>query len=66
MAVFVLVFIPNPSFDIIGITAGAPHVPVWQLLAAGSGFYPIFISTIPVDDHALLCIKSSNLPRQVF
>ena len=34
LAVFVLAFIPNPAFDIAGITAGALHMPVWQFLLA--------------------------------
>ena len=34
LAVFVLALIPNPAFDIAGITAGALHMPVWQFLAA--------------------------------
>jgi membrane protein YqaA with SNARE-associated domain len=34
LTVFVLAFIPNPAFDIAGITAGALHMPVWQFLAA--------------------------------
>jgi hypothetical protein len=57
LAVFVLAAIPNPAFDIAGITGRTFHMHVWQFLMAGSGFYPIFISTIPVEDHALLCVK---------
>lgn len=32
--VFVLGVIPNPAFDIVGVTAGALRIPVWQFLIA--------------------------------
>jgi membrane protein YqaA with SNARE-associated domain len=32
--IFVLGVIPNPAFDIVGITAGALRIPVWQFLIA--------------------------------
>jgi membrane protein YqaA with SNARE-associated domain len=34
LAVFVLALVPNPAFDIAGITAGALRMPVWQFLTA--------------------------------
>jgi membrane protein YqaA with SNARE-associated domain len=34
LAVFFLAAIPNPAFDIAGITAGALRMPVWQFLLA--------------------------------
>ena len=33
-AVFALAFVPNPVFDIAGVTAGAIKMPLWQFLAA--------------------------------
>jgi membrane protein YqaA with SNARE-associated domain len=32
--VFVLGVIPNPAFDIVGVTAGALRIPVWQFFVA--------------------------------
>ncbi len=34
LAVFVFSFLPNPVFDIIGITAGAMHMKMWKFLLA--------------------------------
>ncbi|MCC7552575.1 VTT domain-containing protein [Candidatus Micrarchaeota archaeon] len=34
LAVFVFSFLPNPVFDIIGITAGAMHMNIWKFLIA--------------------------------
>ncbi|MFA5381758.1 MAG: VTT domain-containing protein [Candidatus Micrarchaeia archaeon] len=33
-AIFVFAFIPNPFFDIAGITAGAMHMKMWKFLLA--------------------------------
>lgn len=49
LAVFVLALIPNPAFDIAGITAGALHMPVWQFLAAawlGKGLRFILLAAL--------------------
>jgi membrane protein DedA with SNARE-associated domain len=34
LAVFVLAVIPNPTFDVVGIAAGALKIPLWQFFLA--------------------------------
>jgi uncharacterized membrane protein YdjX (TVP38/TMEM64 family) len=37
LGIFVLAAIPNPVFDMVGITAGALRIPLWQFLLAAIG-----------------------------